>query len=195
MQCDLSQFAQQLQLTMQVASKAQRKVPVPEGLDLTEWINEPPAEEVEAAPVSDGVFFVETTTVSSPSYKAYESDDDGASRARSNLIVQKPKPPKRKHARSSLPATLTTWLATCEPPASACLCFFALLGAVRFLISLVRKPTSSSIANDLVEVDNIPIKRLGSTALSLFCTNCRGLRRLSLLFVTFQMWMSPSSWT
>ena len=28
-----------------VASKAQRKVPVPEGLDLTAWINEPPKEE------------------------------------------------------------------------------------------------------------------------------------------------------
>ncbi len=31
-----------------VAAKAQRKVPVPEGLDLTAWINEPPREEDEA---------------------------------------------------------------------------------------------------------------------------------------------------
>ena len=30
-----------------VASKAQRKVPVPEGLDLTAWINEPPPAEEE----------------------------------------------------------------------------------------------------------------------------------------------------
>jgi AP-3 complex subunit delta-1 len=29
---------------MQVAPKAQKKVPVPEGLDLDAWINEPPSE-------------------------------------------------------------------------------------------------------------------------------------------------------
>lgn len=31
-----------------VAAKAQRKVPVPEGLDLDEWINSPPASDDEA---------------------------------------------------------------------------------------------------------------------------------------------------
>lgn len=40
----LELFAEELN---PVASKAQRKVPVPEGLDLTAWINEPPRDEEE----------------------------------------------------------------------------------------------------------------------------------------------------
>jgi AP-3 complex subunit delta-1 len=36
-----------------VAAKAQRKVPVPEGLDLEEWINTPPASDDEAEPEFD----------------------------------------------------------------------------------------------------------------------------------------------
>ena len=36
-----------------VAAKAQRKVPVPEGLDLDEWINSPPASDDEAEPEFD----------------------------------------------------------------------------------------------------------------------------------------------
>ncbi len=73
----LELFAEELN---PVASKAQRKVPVPEGLDLTAWINDPPeAEEDHTAHTGDDVFFVEAAAAAaaSPAYKAYESDDEG----------------------------------------------------------------------------------------------------------------------
>jgi AP-3 complex subunit delta-1 len=39
-----------------VAPKAQKKVPVPEGLDLDAWINEPPSESEDEATVQTEVF-------------------------------------------------------------------------------------------------------------------------------------------
>merc|ERR1712228_654589 len=39
-----------------VAPKAQKKVPIPDGLDLETWINEPPPAEVEEDIVQNGIF-------------------------------------------------------------------------------------------------------------------------------------------
>lgn len=64
-----------------VAAKAQKKVPVPEGLDLDAWINEPPmpeeseeseqSEEEERSQHNNDVFGVKNSSYDSPARKAY----------------------------------------------------------------------------------------------------------------------------
>lgn len=79
-------FAEEL---LPVAPKAQKKVPVPEGLDLDKWINEPPAESDESDDEDGKPFFTDdnksnslTTNLSSTKEKSYEPDEEELEKAR-----------------------------------------------------------------------------------------------------------------
>ena len=69
-----------------VAAKAQKKVPVPEGLDLEAWINEPPAESENEADEDEG---------------DEESDDDEAEDGYNELVQRTPSPSDKKKKKKT----------------------------------------------------------------------------------------------
>ena len=66
-----------------VAAKAQKKVPVPEGLDLEAWINDPPVESDNEADEDE------------------ESDDDDAEDGYNELVQRTPSPSDKKKKKKT----------------------------------------------------------------------------------------------
>jgi len=74
-----------------VGPKAQRKVPVPEGLDLDAWINEPPPPEEDSSDEeveSFGQVFVKDETVSKSRKQHYEPSEEDVAASRATRIIE-----------------------------------------------------------------------------------------------------------
>lgn len=117
-----------------VAAKAQRKVPVPEGLDLDKWINPPPKED--AVDVSEDLFnWMDTVSVDESLFKA-ESDDEDTKAA---------KRAQRKTDNEANPFHLGGGAMKAKKKSS--------------LIELSDGDAGAAAAAD-VDVDDIPVKKL-----------------------------------
>jgi AP-3 complex subunit delta-1 len=125
-----------------VASKAQKKVPIPEGLDLDAWINEPPTEEESSEESSDGGLYSQQSSRSSRKKDAFGvKNADYESPARKSYVEPtKEELRKRRDARLAQQSSDPFYLKESNP----------------------RSPLRSG-----VNVDDIPVQNIDLGGLSL----------------------------
>jgi AP-3 complex subunit delta-1 len=116
-----------------VAAKAQRKVPVPEGLDLDKWINPPPKEEV--MDVSADLFnWMDTVSVDESLFKVESDDEDTKETKREQRKVDNAANPYHLGAKS--------------------------IGSKKSSLVELDSIDGGSEATSPIDVDSIPVKKL-----------------------------------